>query len=290
MDLALRSRLLVGVPVALWRVVAAGRARRRGGARILMFHGTPRSEAPALERQLRYLRRQFDIVPLEQLAAGTPGALALTFDDGLRSNVAVAYPILRKLGLPATFFVCPGLIEARRWLWNHEVRARLRALGGRAEEVERFVAQMKALDLGTRLAVERRVEAETPDYRPSAEEHEAFDLADWAELSRLDPALVAIGSHTSTHAILASLGPAGAEAEVAGSKRLIEERLGRAVTLFCYPNGIVTPAALALARRHYRLAVTTAPGAVQPGEDPLLLPRLAAPRGLLRTAWSIAPG
>ena len=36
-------------------------------------------------------------------------------------------------------------------------------------------------------------------------------------------------------------------------------------------------------------AVTAGPGVVPPGCDPLLLPRLAAPRGLLRLAWQLSP-
>lgn len=291
MDLALRSRLLVSVPVALWRALGAGK-RRAGGeaARILMFHGTPRRRAAQLERQLRYLARRFQVLSLDELAKGkNHGGIALTFDDGLRSNVAVAYPILRKLGIPATFFVCPQLVDERRWLWNHEARARLRWLGAGAGTIESFVAQMKSLDLPTRRAVERRLEDETPDFRPSAAEHEEHDLAGWDELSSLDPQLVAIGSHTLTHPILTTLSARQAEAEIRGSRALLEKRLGRPVELFCYPNGDVDSTALGLVRGSYRLAVTAAPGAVRPGSDPLLLPRLAAPHGLLRLAWRIPP-
>jgi peptidoglycan/xylan/chitin deacetylase (PgdA/CDA1 family) len=290
MDLALRSRLLVRVPIALWRLTGAGAKRPGSAARILMFHGTPRRLAGDLERQLRYLKRRFRIVPLQALAAGgRPGALALTFDDGLRSNVEVAYPILAKLGIPATFFVCPTLIDERRWLWNHEARARLRTLGADPAAVERMVEDMKGLDLQTRRRVEERLRDETPEYRSSEAEREEFDLAGWDELSRLDPALVTIGSHTLTHPILTSLSPGEAEKEICASRALLEKRLARPVTLFCYPNGNIDSTVVALARRTYRVAVTAAPGDVRPGCDPLQLPRLAAPRGLLRLAWRVSP-
>ena len=290
MNLALRARLLVSVPVALWRVSSIDVRRATAPARILMLHGTPRRLAAELERQLRYLARRFAIVSLEDLASGTkPGAIALTFDDGLRSNVEVAYPILARLGIPATFFVCPALIDERRWHWNHEARARLRALGADATATERLVQHMKGMDLPARRAVEERLRDETPDYRPSAAEREEFDLAGWDELCRLDPALVAIGSHTLTHPILTTLPASEQEKEICGSRALLEKRLGRPVALFCYPNGSVDSTAAALARRAYRVAVTASPGAVRPGCDPLLLPRLAAPRGLLRLAWRVSP-
>src|ERR687883_570464 len=137
-----------------------------------MYHGTPRADAAALERQLR--------------------VLALTFDDGLRSNVEVAYPILRKLGVSATFFVCPGLIERGAWLWNHEARERLRTLTppalaelaehvGAPNELEPFVEWMKTLDLAARERVEQAIRAATPHFKPSDAQRDEFDLAGWQE-------------------------------------------------------------------------------------------------------------
>jgi len=287
---ALRARFLVSVPVALWRVSSRGEHRAAAAARILMFHGTPRRDARDIERQLAYLARRYEIAPLEALAKGEkPGAVALTFDDGLRNNIEVAYPILRRLGIPATFFVCPALVDEGRWIWTHEARARLRALGSDAVTVESLVQQMKRMDLQTRRAVEQRLREETPQYRPSAAEREAFDVATWAEISGLDPALVTVGSHTLTHPILTTLTEAEAEREICESRAQLEARLGRPVEVFCYPNGDLDAAAVSLARRTYRLAVTAEPGVVPPGCDPLLLPRLAAPRGLLRLAWQLSP-
>src|SRR5438270_11059610 len=127
-----------------------------------MYHGTPAADAAALERQLRLVRLAFPVVPLEDIASGRNkngrARVALTFDDGLRNNVEVAYPILRKLGLTATFYVCPGLIEREQWLWNHEARQRLLTLGagelaelashvGAPGEVEGFVEWMKQLPI-----------------------------------------------------------------------------------------------------------------------------------------------
>ena len=271
--------------------------------RILMYHGTSAADAAALERQLWCLRLAFQVVPLAELTRhtmkggkGARARVALTFDDGLRSNVEVAYPILRKLGLPATFFVCPGLVERGSWLWNHEARERLKSLStsalaevarqvGAPAEVEAFVEWMKTLKIAERRRVEGEIRAATPRFRPTAAQRAEFDLADWDELKALDPRVVTIGSHTMTHPILTSLGAEETEAEMRDSRIALESRLGRAVAEFCYPNGNLGDSALQSARRHYRSAVTVDEGFVGEDADAHRLPRFAAhPRGTRRLA------
>lgn len=297
-----KLRSLHSAPLALayWLGIAGSAQRQSGCARILMFHGTPRHRAGQFERVLRYIKRQFEVVPLGSLpdAIDSPTAplrrkVVLTFDDGLRNNVQVAYPILQRLGLPATFFVCPGLIERGQWLWNHEARQRLLRLpslerisgetGGPAE-VEAFIEWMKALELSSRITVEGRIRAATPDFAPSATQKHELDLAGWDELRRLDPRIITIGSHTLSHPILTNLKLQEMEIEVAQSRRMLEARLRRTVDLFAYPNGDLNTAVHECVRRHYRAAVSVEEGWVGALCDPHLLPRVSASWSTLKLA------
>jgi peptidoglycan/xylan/chitin deacetylase (PgdA/CDA1 family) len=297
---------LRSAPVALANWIGAARREETPSACILLYHGTPRRDAAALERQLRWVKRRFSIVPLRSIvaAAANGGTLsrkvAITFDDGLRSNVDVAYPILHKLAIPATFFICPGLVDRASWLWTHEARSRLARLddGARRElaaewlaphEIDAFVEWMKTLELAARRRVEARLREATASFAPTAAEHEEFDLAGWEALRRLDPAIVTIGSHTLTHPILPGTPPADVEAEVRDSRRLLERGLQRPVEFFAYPNGNHDTGAEVAVRKHYRAAVTVAHGWVRRGADAHCLPRLSAPRGVLRLARRIYP-
>jgi peptidoglycan/xylan/chitin deacetylase (PgdA/CDA1 family) len=88
-----------------------------------------------------------------------------------------------------------------------------------------------------------------------------------------------VGSHSRSHARLASLDRARALAEMVDSKRAIERELGRACRHFCAPYGrpgrefdpIRDPA---LAREAgYVSFASGARGAMTPGADPFVLKR-----------------
>jgi peptidoglycan/xylan/chitin deacetylase (PgdA/CDA1 family) len=74
----------------------------------------------SFRRQMEYLRETYEVVSLRdavrRLARGQrPQRLvAITFDDGYLDNATTAAPIMRALGLPATFFVSTDMIGSAR--------------------------------------------------------------------------------------------------------------------------------------------------------------------------------
>ena len=88
----------------------------------------------AFEAQMRFLSTRFHILGLETLldiaadkgmnggisATGKKPLALITFDDGYRDNCETALPILRKLGVLATFFIATGFLSALLlpW-WDH---------------------------------------------------------------------------------------------------------------------------------------------------------------------------
>src|ERR1700680_612252 len=61
-------------------------------------------------------RRGYRFIPLLEFVGGVEGGrppdrtCVLTFDDGTADNLEVIAPLLAELEVPATFFVCPGLL------------------------------------------------------------------------------------------------------------------------------------------------------------------------------------
>jgi len=285
-------------------------AKRQACARILMYHGTTSDGAPALAAQLRYLARNFRIVSLaamvDRLArhgAAAPNEIVLTFDDGLRNNFTVVYPLLRELQAPATFFVCPELVESGRWLWNHELRCRLQSLdpetlaGVRGKllaanaSVEGMVEWIKKLKPPQRRWAEEMVRQATPDFQPTPAQSEACDMMNWNDLAALDPALVTLGSHTLTHPILTTLTVEEIDRELRESRRILEQKLAREIPFFCYPNGSYDERVYQAVKNNYSAAVTTEIGVlsrkIAAELDLHRLPRIPSAENPALTAWRL---
>ena len=292
--------------------LSAAMAHWQTCGRILMYHGITTEDAPELKAQLRYLARHFKVVSLETMVSRLAGNLSdndsacsanevvLTFDDGLRNNLTVVYPILQQLQLPATLFVCPELIETQAWLWNHEMRCRLRTLATPAlaelgihltgsATVNGIIERMKKLALQQRHQAEEVIRQSTPDFQPTLDQKAAFDMMNWHDLLSFDPGLITIGSHTLSHPILTTLSANETEWELIQSRKCLENKLQRQVDFFCYPNGSYDARAYKIAQKTYRAAVTTNSGVVD-GREPVdlhRLPRIPSADKAVLTAWRL---
>ncbi|MBI4343136.1 MAG: polysaccharide deacetylase family protein [Candidatus Omnitrophica bacterium] len=104
-----------------------------GYHRVGLFKGdhVPTVSAEAFERQLAWLsRRRYRVVGLEEVVACLePGravprrTTVITFDDGYEETHAVAWPLLKRFGFPATVFVTPSEVGLPGFATWEQVRA-----------------------------------------------------------------------------------------------------------------------------------------------------------------------
>jgi len=121
-------------------IVSSGlhRVFLRGSAVIVAFHrvndalnDSLTTSSRSFEAFCRFFQANFDVICLDdlvqRLTAGESiqNAVAITFDDGYIDNFEVAAPILRKLALPATFFVATSFLGSTTipW-WDRELSER----------------------------------------------------------------------------------------------------------------------------------------------------------------------
>lgn len=62
-----------------------------------------------------------DLLSADSAEEIPPNSFWLSFDDGYREVAEIIAPILRQKGVPATFFICSGLIDNQGWLFEDQV-------------------------------------------------------------------------------------------------------------------------------------------------------------------------
>ena len=253
--------------------------------------------AREFDRQLAALGRWFTVLPLRQATARLRGgtlpvrAACVTFDDGYADNVTVALPILRRRGVPATFFLATSFIDGGR-MWNDTVIETVR--GARGDILDARCTGLGTLSLSTmelrRQAIKKLLAA--LKYLPPEERHKRVEelaaeavcplpsdlMMTTGQARQLSASGMEIGAHTVTHPILAQLGPERAEREIRDGKRRLEAITGSPVTMFAYPNG---KPGRDYRREHvgmvrdlgFEAAVSTAWGVARTASDPYQLPR-----------------
>ena len=207
-------------------------------------------------RQLEYLKDHYHIRDIrDDLRQPRKRDVLITFDDGYEDNYTTAAPILEELGIPATFFISTGHLDTDTEDWCNELAWLI--LEGE-EYPPAFSFGDFLFETGTfeqRRTMHRHIE-KTLIQAAGAEQNRVLEaLRQWAGAEKrrkrtthrmlsadqlralaANP-LVSIGAHTVDHPSLGALCVEEQRREILESKRVIEETIGKAVSLFAYPFG-----------------------------------------------------
>lgn len=212
--------------------------------------------------QMQYVAEHYTPITfatlIDALKAGSklpPCPVIVTFDDGFDDNFHVAFPVLKALRMPATFFVSTGYINQSRTFWfdwlhylgkrelpsrglefgdfrrgpastSDEIRKAIDALFAYAKRLpdEMLRANLNALEKALDVAYPRQGFPQS------------FPLT-WDQVREMSAGGMEFGSHTVSHPILANLTPEALSVELDQSKHHIEQQIGEPVRVLSYPNG-----------------------------------------------------
>lgn len=97
----------------------------------------------------------------------------------------------------------------------------------------------------------------------------------WDEIMQMQTEGMSFGSHTLSHPDLRNLSKISLHKELEESKKILEQKLGKEITDFCYPSGKYNTVVLKeLKNDNYQTAVTTHSGISSLKENLFLLKRL----------------
>jgi peptidoglycan/xylan/chitin deacetylase (PgdA/CDA1 family) len=260
----LAARLLSGTGIG--RALAAMLPRR--GVLVLNYHrigdGTASpydrelwsATVDAFDAQVGFLSRQCDVISPGDLdaalAARSGRHVLITFDDGYLDNYQLAFPVLRRHGVPATFFIATGFIDRPSipwwdeiaWLLRNTARTRLPLAPWfgkpldvghrRTPAIRKVLAKYKSLpaDDAARLLAGLR-EAAGVAHPEDAPGH----WMDWSMIREMADAGMTIGGHTVHHPVLSRLTQARQRDEIEGCAARILAETGRRMEYFAYPVG-----------------------------------------------------
>ncbi len=220
-------------------LIACGSARlakkrifNSGGIVCIYFHNPSKN---LFEKCITWLvKNGFTILNADELiniyqnhSAPPAGAVWISFDDGWKSNITEALPVLTEKKIPATFFISTGPLEREGVFW-----------WSFAEKHKEHLPQKFRDDFELLWKVPEKERSETigqliakvkPDTR------EAMTIDDVKYISQFD--YITVGSHTVNHVITVNCTDSELEHELLESKSKIEEWSGKKVNIFSYPNG-----------------------------------------------------
>lgn len=248
-------------------------------------------------RQMEMLVRYGTPIGVDELVRALDGAplpknpVMVSFDDGYRSCHDVALPILRAVGIRATFFVSTGYINDRKLYWWERIAiilSQARAttatisypkpfeVNRHAPSAQRVLANIikDTANLDIKRFLDELAAAFGVEWHDDIEAMHADNLImSWDHVRALARAGMDVESHTRWHRVLQTLDSAELLDELAGSKADLEAQLGRPVRAVAYPVGRrvahVAKIREAVRAAGYRIGLTNASGATRIWPTPL---------------------
>lgn len=243
------------------------RLRKRGPAvplSVLTYHSVANGPFPGLDpdvvdatpddfdRQMQFAARHFNVVGVNEVIDAVNGERALpgnplliTFDDGYKSCLETALPILQRWNLRACFFIATDFVDERRLYWwdrisyliEHSQRPAVAA-----RKAERRAEALNAVKNTPGLDIEGFLGDLAAECGVAWTREVERDIADkvimtWDEVRALRAAGMDVQSHTRSHRVLQTLAASDLAHELTGSREILEARLEEPIRAIAYPVG-----------------------------------------------------
>ena len=226
-----------------------------------------RVKAEVFDRQIRLFKKIGNFIRPDELYDSSRLKrnrlnLILTFDDGYCNNYHLGFPLIKKHGVPALFFISTSNMQSGEPFWFDRIiqpiqRNSLKSLDLRSLGLKNYQFSTKTRvrwdDLQVLLEDVKKAEAmrneEIVDdivqiLKKACPSHASLSHND--RYQPLTPQHIAemhqsglcfFGSHSHKHTILTSLSDDELNAELTESRRILEEIVGETVNYISYPNG-----------------------------------------------------
>lgn len=268
----------------------------------------PHLDIEEFRKQMRHVRKWYNVITMNELVDGlakgggfSSPSIVITIDDGYLNIYREAYPVLKKLNIPAMIYLSTGFIGTEDSTWVDDLMDMIKiskkktikipellsdepldiSTSGRKMQVfETIFNRMLSLKHEKKLALMKKLR-DILCVEESLRDVAGRRMLNWNEVIEMNQNNIYFGAHTISHPTLSQMELEQARREIYKSKEEIENRLGCNVSHFAIPNGKKEDFSEEL--KGYckeiglKTVASTEPGVVSAQSDPYFLRRINPP-------------
>jgi len=246
--------------------------------KILCYHGIYKKPVNELEnyngkhlpyqvflKQMIFLKKNCKIFSFSDLLDNkkkdlfSKNSYIISFDDGFKNNFKYAFKILKRLGLKATIFICPGNISKKRIFWVDHIQnliafTKVKKIflninkkkkfflikndNQKINIIDRIKTLCKKVSNDKKNKIIRLLETQTGLYHKDKINKELQKCLSWSELKKMqESGIFDIGYHSYEHEILSKLTSKQLKKNISKSINIIKNKIKKRVDIASYPEG-----------------------------------------------------
>lgn len=226
--------------------------------------------------QMRFLKENdINVISLDELCEQNfkpkKFSVIISFDDGYKDNLKIAYPILKKYNFPFIIYLIPKILSEKPWVWWLELWSQL-------EKKNQIFFENKNIDIHTEklkkdlFFIIKKKMKNLKIYDQKVELKKIFDLQKLTDMSdffldtnevktMIMDKLITIGSHSMDHLCLKNFKKEEVFNQIKNSKEFLEKTFDFKIKHFSFPYGQNQDISFyeheILSKLHFQTSVTT---------------------------------
>ena len=244
---------------------------------ILLYHGVTNKDQKGIvnfsgkhinikifDNHMKFIKNNCNILSMNEVVEiynndkeWPENAVAVTFDDGFQNNYLYAADILDSYKVPATFYICAGMVNTNRMFWvdiiedcinrtrnsnldinlNKQKHFNLNNDKNKIDTINEIKKYCKSMDSKKKNNIINELIKNT-NVSPSVESSPDYKIMTWNELNELkNNSLFTIGGHTLNHEIMSAQNIEKMKMDVKATLSLLNYNLNQKTVHFSYPEG-----------------------------------------------------
>ncbi|MBD3198074.1 MAG: polysaccharide deacetylase family protein [Candidatus Lokiarchaeota archaeon] len=184
------------------------------------------------EKQIVFIKKHVGFIhstEIENQLSDDSLRVIFTFDDGYKDNYEIAFPILKKHGLDAIFFITTKYIGTKDYIWHDRVRVYGEQNGYSKKKVKKILREMQSS--------KTNFDKYCQQFNSGSLTENEIIMLSWNQIREISDAGFKVCPHTYSHTPLNYLSFKEEFEEINESRVNILSHVDKTMAIFSVPNG-----------------------------------------------------